>query len=240
METRENNGVLAAAEKRVLVWLAQRMPSRVNSDHLTALAAVGMLACAVGFAAGAWNRAALLAVILGLAVNWFGDSLDGTLARVRNCQRPRYGYYVDHVLDAAGILVLVIGLAISGFITPVVALALLTAYYLVSIEVYLATHALGRFRMSFWKLGPTELRVVLAVGALRLMTDPHVTIAGSEYLLFDVAGVVAAAGLLVTAAISAASNTRALYRLEPVRTETRTEGTRRTQGTQVSPGTQVS
>jgi phosphatidylglycerophosphate synthase len=228
METRENNGLLAAAEKRVLVWLAERMPSRVNSDHLTALAATGMLICAAGFVAGARHPAALPAVVGGLIVNWFGDSLDGTLARVRDCQRPRYGYYVDHVLDAAGTLVLFAALAISGFMTPIVALVLLTAYYLVSIEVYLATHALGRFRMSFWKVGPTELRIVLAVGALRLMSDPFVTIAGSEYLLFDLAGVIASVGLAVTAVLSAASNARALYRLEPV------SGTRirRTQGTQ--------
>lgn len=219
MDVRENDGVLATAERRVLLWLARRMPRRVNSDHLTALAAAGMMLCAVGFVAGAANRAALFAVIAGLIVNWFGDSLDGTLARVRNCQRPRYGYYVDHVLDAAGTLVLFAGLAISGFMTPVVALALLAAYYLVAIEVYLATHALGRFRMAFWKIGPTELRIVLALGAMMLMNDPHVTIDGSRFLLFDIGGVTAAAGLLVTAIVSAASNARTLYREDRVASE---------------------
>jgi phosphatidylglycerophosphate synthase len=215
MDIRENNGVLAAAERRVLLWLARRIPRRVNPDHLTALAAAGMALCAAGFIAGAAERRALLVVVAGLVINWFGDSLDGTLARVRDCQRPRYGYYVDHVLDAAGILVLFAGLAISGFMTPIVAAALLIAYYLVSIEVYLATHALGRFRMSFWMMGPTELRIVLAIGALALMRDPSVTLAGDPYLLFDVGGAIGAAGLLATAVVSAISNTRALFRQEP-------------------------
>jgi archaetidylinositol phosphate synthase len=213
MDIRENNGVLAGLERRVLVWLAERMPARVNSDHLTALGVAGMAVAAGGFWLGGTHRGALLLVVLGLAVNWFGDSLDGTLARVRNRQRPRYGYYVDHVLDAAGILMLFAGLAASGFMTPIVALAVVAAYYLLSIEVYLATHALGRFRMSFWKLGPTELRIVLAAGALALLWRPQVSLLGSDLPLFDVGGTIAAAGLLVTAAVSAVSNGRKLYTL---------------------------
>src|SRR5687768_14964822 len=156
-ETRVHGSLLAAAEKRLLIRLAERMPAAVNSDHLTCLGAIAMLAAGLCYAAAAlWPPALLLAVVC-LAINWFGDSLDGTLARVRKHERPRYGFYVDHVLDAAGILVLLTGLAFSGFISPVAMLAFLVAYYLLSIEVYLATHALGRFHMSFWGLGPTEL-----------------------------------------------------------------------------------
>jgi archaetidylinositol phosphate synthase len=216
METRENNGVLADVERRALVWLANRLPGWINPDHLTALGVAGMAVAAAGFWLGAQRPGALLLVLVGLAVNWFGDSLDGTVARVRNQQRPRYGYYVDHVLDAGGILMLFTGLAVSGFMTPIVALAVVAAYYLVSIEVYLATHALGRFRMSFWKLGPTELRIVLAAGALALLWRPRVTLLGSDLLLFDVGGAVAVGGLLVAVAVSAATNARALYRAERI------------------------
>jgi phosphatidylglycerophosphate synthase len=243
METRENNGVLAGAERRLLVWLAERMPRRVNSDHLTALALVGMAICAAGFVGGGWGgRAtpggwAVLAIVAGLFVNWFGDSLDGTLARVRNCQRPRYGYYLDHVLDAVGALMLFGSLALSGFMTPVVALLLLAAYYLVAIEVYLATHALGRFRMAFWKIGPTELRVILIAGACALMRDPWVTLAGSKLLLFDVGGIIGAIGLATTAAVSAVQNARTLYREEPLSRSHGTRGEGRTgdEGREVSP-----
>ena len=113
-----------------------------------------------------------------LALNWFGDSLDGTLARVRGHQRPRYGFYVDHILDTFGIFFVLGGLALSGAMTPIVAAAFLIADYVLSIEIYLATYCVGRFRMSFWGWGPTELRILLAIGALMLLVKPIVTIAG--------------------------------------------------------------
>lgn len=213
---RENAGLLARTEREVLVWLANRMPAGVNSDHLTILGAGGTIVAAVGFGLREWQAAATLLVPVGLAINWFGDSLDGTLARVRNQQRPRYGYYVDHVLDSAGMLFLFGGMALGGFMTPTAALVTLVAYYFLSIEVYLATHALGTFQMSFWKVGPTELRILIVVGALTAMDDPFVTIAGARLRLFDVGGVIGAAGLMAAALTAAVTNTRALYRQEPL------------------------
>ena len=127
-----------------------------------------------------------------LALNWFGDSLDGTLARVRGHQRPRYGFYVDHILDTFGALFVLGGLAISGHMTPIVAAAFLIAYYVLSIEIYLATYCVGRFQMSFWGWGPTELRILLAIGALMLLVKPIVTIFGVPMRLFDVGGIVGA------------------------------------------------
>ena len=97
---------------------------------------------------------ALWLVNLCLAVNWFGDSLDGTLARVRQQQRPRYGFYVDHVVDAAGAIMLFGGMGLSGYMSPLVALGLAASYFLLNIEVYLATYCLGTFRLSYFKLGP--------------------------------------------------------------------------------------
>jgi phosphatidylglycerophosphate synthase len=215
-ETRIQTSLLADVEKRCLIWMARRLPAWVGSDHLTALGAVAMLAAGLCYWIGRQEPLALAAVVALLAVNWFGDSLDGTLARVRRHERPRYGFYVDHVLDVVGILFLFAGLAAGGFMTPIVAAAFLLAYYLLTIEIALATHTIGTFRISYWKMGPTEMRILLAAGTLQLMRSPEVALFGARYLLFDVGGVVATAGLLATFIISATKNTVELYRLEPI------------------------
>ncbi len=209
--------IVADAERRCLVWLAARMPSSVHSDHLTALALLAMLVTGVAYALARFSHFALLLAILGLALNWFGDSLDGTLARVRQQQRPRYGFYVDHVLDCFGMLFLMAGLALSGYMTPVVAMGFLAAYFALSIEVYLATYCLATFRMAFWGVGPTELRVLLAIGTLALFSDPRVGIFGHSYRLFDVGGVIGMVGMSLTLIMSAVRNGRALYEAEPLR-----------------------
>jgi len=214
---REYKSPLAGPEKRLLVWIAHRLPRWINSDHLTLLGIISMLGAGLSFWSARWHPWALLFVVVFLALNWFGDSLDGTVARVRDQQRPRYGYYVDHVIDILGTFFLVGGLALSGFMSPVVALGLLVAYYMVSAEVFLATHAQGVFRMAFMGFGPTELRIVLAVGALALLRSPlaHMGALGT-HLLFDVGGVVAIAGLAIALVSSAIRNTRALYLAETV------------------------
>jgi archaetidylinositol phosphate synthase len=212
---REHRSILAAAEKRLLVFIAERLPQSINSDHLTglALAAIGMAGAA--FAAARWDRRALWLVVIALALNWFGDSLDGTLARVRRAERPRYGFYVDHVLDIAGTTLLLAGLACSPFMTPIVALSVLIAYLLVSGEVFLATAVRGVFKMSVGGIGPTELRIILAAGAIALLRDPSVSIGGVTVRLFDVGGAVAAAGLVVVFVVSVCRNTWALAVAEP-------------------------
>ena len=213
---RQLSGMLAPAEKRALVWMAERMPTWVTSDQLTALGFLALVAAGGCYALARWDQTFLAVVILCLAVNWFGDSLDGTLARVRKQQRPRYGFYVDHVLDAAGTVCLLGGLAVSGYITPVVALGVLVAYFLLNIESYLATHACATFQVGVWGVGPTELRILIAIGNVRLMVDPWVTISGREWLLFDVGAAVAGAGMVVAFIASAVSNTVRLYRAEPL------------------------
>ncbi len=116
----------------------------------------------------------LLLGIVFLALNWLGDSLDGTLARVRNCQRPRYGFYVDHIADTFAAFFLMGGLALSGYIHPAIAFGLLIAFLMLSIEAYLATYTLGQFQLSYWKFGPTEIRLLLAAGNLALLRWPTV------------------------------------------------------------------
>jgi phosphatidylglycerophosphate synthase len=217
--TRINDGLLAAAEKRALVRIARRLPRWVTSDQLTVLALLAMVMAGASFwMSGQWPPA-VWGVVLALAVNWFGDSLDGTLARVRGHERPRFGYYVDHVLDIVGTSCLLGGLALSGYMTPAVALTVLAAYLLVSAEVFLATAVHGRFRMSFAGFGPTELRIVLAIGALALLHSPVVRPFGfGPFLLFDVGGIVATAGLVVALVTSVARTTTELYRAEPLPT----------------------
>ena len=214
--TRILSSVLSPLEKRTLLWLAARMPSFVNSDHLTALALVAMLGAGLSYWLASWSPVGLLLAVLCLALNWFGDSLDGTLARVRQHQRPRYGYYVDHVVDAFGALFLLGGLALSGFMSPVIAFGLLIAYFMLSIEVFLAAHSLGEFKITHFNMGPTELRILLSIGSLVLLVKPTAVIFGHQYLLFDVGGAVGIAGLLVTLVVSAVRNTRTLYREEPI------------------------
>jgi phosphatidylglycerophosphate synthase len=158
----------------------------------------------------------LFLVVLLLIVNWFGDSLDGTLARVRGHERPRYGFYVDHVLDAVGILFVISGLVLGSFMSLPIGAGFLVAYYLLTIEIALATHTVGTFRISYWKFGPTELRILLAIGTLQLLRSTDVTLVGSRFLLFDVGGAIAMASLLLTALVSAIVNARTLYRAEPL------------------------
>jgi phosphatidylglycerophosphate synthase len=213
---RENGSVLARVEKRTLIWIAERLPLWINSDHLTLLGLTAMVVAGGAFWAAHLHPVALLVVVAALAVNWFGDSLDGTVARVRSHQRPNYGFYVDHVVDVVGAFFLFGGMALSPYMSPVVALVLLVAYLMLSAEIYLATHARGVFRLSMFWMGPTELRILLSIGALFLLYKPAVVIAGTSLLLFDVGGVVAIVSMFFALAFSTVRNTRALYQAEPL------------------------
>lgn len=217
VHTREYGSVTSAAEKRLLIWMATRLPARINSDHLSALGLAAIAGAGLAFATMRYSRWAAVAVVLSLIANWFGDSLDGTLARVRSHQRPRYGYYVDHIIDVAGTTLLLAGIACSALITPLTAVAALAAYLAVSAEAYLATHAAGVFRMSFLGFGPTELRIVLAIGAVKGAYSPVVSIAGlPDALLFDVGATIAIIGMAFAFVNAAIHNTRALYAAEPL------------------------
>jgi len=216
VHVREYGGFLAVPEKKALLWLARKTPRWINSDHLTLLGLASMLTAGIGFWAASRNKYALILVVISLIANWLGDSLDGTLARFRNCQRPRYGYYVDHVIDLFGTAALLSGLALSGYINHLIALTLLAAFALVEAEVFLATHVQQIFRLSCFRIGPTELRIILAIGTLYLLHDPWIHLGGKgPYLLFDVGGIVSVAGLVAAFMFSAIRNTRLLYQAEP-------------------------
>lgn len=206
----------AAAERKALAWLAARLPARVNSDHLTLLGFVAMLLAGASYAFARTHRAGLILATLFLALNWFGDSLDGTLARLRNRQRPRYGFYVDHMIDTFGGFFLMGGLAISGFVDWRIALGMFVAFLMLSVQVYLATYAVGTFQLSFAKFGPTEIRILLALGNAALWLHPDARIFGSAYRIFDVGGIIAIAGMSLMLIVSTIFNTVKLYRAEPV------------------------
>jgi phosphatidylglycerophosphate synthase len=208
--------VLARSEKQLLVWIAGRLPTWITPDHLSLLGLAAMAGVGGAFAAArGWPHVALPLVPLLLAMNWFGDSLDGTLARVRRAERPRYGFYVDHVIDMIGTVLLMTGIAFSGYMSPLMAMAVLVAYLAVSAESYLATHARGVFNMAFLGWGPTELRVLLCLGALWLLRQPWITPFGdTPILLFDVGGIIALVGMTVMFVSVAVRNVVALYREE--------------------------
>ena len=208
---RLQQSLLTPLEKRALLWLARRMPSWVTPDHLTLVGFAAMILAGACYWLSRWNPNALLAVIFCLAVNWFGDSLDGTLARMRNCQRPRYGFYVDHIIDALGMVCLIGGLALSRYMHLPVALGLLVAYFMVSIEVYLATYTRSLFRLSFLYWGPTELRLLLAIGNIVLLFHPTVTLGSHGFLLCDVGAAITIIALAAVLTVSIVKNTMALY-----------------------------
>lgn len=205
---------VASGEKRTLLWLATRTPQWINPDHLTALGLAAQVSAGACYALARWNDYALLGVILFLALNWLGDSLDGTLARVRQKLRPCYGFYVDHMVDTFGALALMGGLALSGLMRPWIAIGLLIAFLMLSIQSYLATHALGEFRLSFFRFGPTELRLLLVAGNLAWLWKPEVHFFGEEYRLFDAGGAIGLAGMAAVLIYFTLQNTLRLYHAE--------------------------
>lgn len=158
---RELTFLLAAPERRFLRALARRIPAPVTSDRLTALGVLGAVGAAVSYALSSYTPAWLWAASGMLVVQWLGDSLDGTLARVRRAERPRYGYYLDHVVDAFSTAVIGLGVGLSPYIDLGLALGVVVVYLALSINVYLESNVFGVFRLAYSRLGPTELRIVM-------------------------------------------------------------------------------
>ncbi len=171
-------------EKRALVWLAKRMPRWVNSDMLTAVGTLGALIVAIGFALSCLNVQWLWLSSFGLLVNWFGDSLDGTLARVRDCQRPVYGYYVDHTVDCINEGLMFIGAGLSPFLHLDLALLAYAIYLVLTINVSINAHLKGEFRLTYFKLGPTEFRIIIVVANTLLIFIPALAAIANTHTLF--------------------------------------------------------
>jgi len=213
---RDLRSLTASLEKRVLLWMAARTPAWINSDHLTLLGFAGMAGASLFYWLSGTNPGFLHAVNACLVLNWLGDSLDGTVARYRNCQRPRYGFYVDHIIDAFGALLVLGGVAASGYMSPTLALGLVIAYFMLAINMYLATCSFGVFKMAYGGLGGTEVRIMLAALNLVLLRWPTVSLAGTSHRLLDMAALAALPIMGLVLVVETVRNTAALYRAEPL------------------------
>ena len=214
VEARRELGITGDMERRVLRWLAERLPGWVQPDHLTALGLLSLLAGGVAYALTPRDLRWLHGVNLSLLLNWFGDSLDGTLARVRNSSRPRYGFYVDHLVDGFGAAALLVGLSLSGLAHPGVPVALLVAYLLLNVEIALAAHVTGVFRIARGPLGGTELRILLGLANLTAFFWPRVRVLGAELGIFDLIAAPASVTVLALVVGAAWTTARRLDALE--------------------------
>jgi phosphatidylglycerophosphate synthase len=213
---RVNQALTASIEKRALQWMAERAPAWLSSDQLTLLGLGAQVGAGVCYALARYDLQALLLVNLCVVLNWLGDSLDGTLARVRQQQRPRYGFYVDHMVDIFGSVALMGGLGCSGLLHWQTAIAMLVGFLLLSSESYLATYTLSCFELSQGIFGPTEIRILLIAGNLALLRSPYATLFGHRMLLFDLGGAIAAVGMVAMAVTVTIRHTAELYRQEPL------------------------
>ena len=219
METakREMTFLLADRERRLLRAMASRMPASVRSNHLSGLGVVAAVGAGVAYALSSLDVRWLFGASLMLAVNWFGDSLDGTLARVRGAERPRYGYYLDHVIDGFSTAVIGVGIGLSPYVNMEVALVLVVIYLMLSINVYLESTVYGVFRMAYGKLGPSEARIImiLANTLLAMSTTPRWWI--SITVVSNTAAMLLGVTMFVILTARFGKNLHRLARMEPQR-----------------------
>lgn len=200
---RIQTSILNGVEKKVLVWLAQRMPRWVTSDFLTVVGLLGAFLVGLGYALCWLSPYYLWLSSFGLLLNWYGDSLDGTLARVRNTQRPLYGFFIDHNVDGIAMTMICLGAGLSPYIHIGLALMVLAVYLLLCIYVYISAHLRGEFKLTYGNLGPTEFRVVLIIfNLIFLYATPlrtfqaSLTVFGNEFT-FGTFDIIAAIVLVV-------------------------------------------
>src|SRR5918997_82167 len=215
--SREKTFLLARPEARVLEWIARRLPRRVMPDHLTVLGVLAAFGIAAAYVLSNGDRAWLWVASALLVVHWLGDSLDGTLARVRRVERPAYGYYLDHLVDAIATAVIGIGLGLSPHLLLATGMALVIVYLVLSINTYLETQALGVFRLGYGRLGPTEARLgpIVLNTALALGVPMGLEVAGLGVTALDVVVLGAAAAMAAALAVRAFATLRTLAAREP-------------------------
>lgn len=222
---RIQTSVLNALEKKVLVWLAERQPKWMTSDILTFIGTFGAIVIATGYILSSRNISWLWLSSLGFVINWYGDSLDGTLARVRKCQRPIYGYYLDHTVDAVNEFIMFLGVGLSGLMNLNLALMILALYLMLTINVSINAHLKKEFRLTYAKMGPTEFRIIMIVINTLFATIPALSGFSHEFcfmghdLVFKALDYVAVVILVVLAVIylsSVISDARGYARIDPL------------------------
>lgn len=191
---RINDTILGALEKRSLQWFAKNMPTWVSPDILTGLGFFATIIIFCGYWLSNFHPGFLWLASFGFLLNWFGDSLDGTLARFRHIERPKFGFYIDHTVDAIGQVFIILGLGMSPYITFNVALLALVAYLLLSLHVYIRTYVMGVFRISYYKMGPTEVRVILILFNILMffLGTPKVELLARFFTLYDLLTIITA------------------------------------------------
>ncbi len=221
---RIQTSILNAAEKKALVWLAERQPKWMSSDMLTAIGSLGAFLIGLGFYLASKNLDFLWLTIFGFFVNWYGDSLDGTLARVRKIERPIYGYYLDHTVDCINEMMMFLGIGLSSLMHLNIALLIMIAYFLITINVSVNAHLKSEFRLTYAKLGPTEFRIIAVILCLLLMYIPGATtwsvtaaVFGEQVLLqtMDIAGIAIFVILMLMYFVSIISDAMGYAKMDP-------------------------
>lgn len=222
METQQSSRIqtslLNGVERKALIWLAEREPAWVTSDMLTFLGSIGALTVAAGFILSNINILYLWLAILGLIINWYGDSLDGSLARVRHAQRPRYGFFVDHMVDCFNETVIFVGVGLSPLVSFDLALLVLVFYFQLSIYVFISAHLKGEFKLTYAKMGPTEFRLLgIVVIALIMYVTPIRTFTFHSLSIFDIVAVILIVVLAIMLVVSFLSDAREYAKMEPLK-----------------------
>ena len=221
--TRELTFLLAAPEKKLLQAVARRIPRRWRPNHLTVLGVLAATGAGAAYALARHHPAWLWVASAFLVLQWFGDSLDGTLARVRGAERPRYGYYLDHITDAYSTAVIGIGIGLSHYVHVGLALGLVVLYLALSVNVYLETHVFGKFELGYGLLGPTEVRIIMIVANVALALHRELPGVAWPSIAVVTNGVVAGllVGMLGLLVARFVRNVQMLARLEPQDLRTR-------------------
>lgn len=218
---RIQTSILNAAERKALIWLAHRQPRWMTSDTLTYIGVAGAFVCGLGFALSSLNINYLWLSSLGLIINWYGDSLDGTLARVRNTQRPKYGFFIDHSIDSITITMMCIGAGLSPLLRFDVALLVLVAYLILSVYTYVCTICTGEMRLTYGKLGPTEFRLLVIIANTLFIYTPWRTlsysITGLTVGLFDIIAITIGALIMVLWGVQWLIDRKRLSLLDPLK-----------------------
>lgn len=216
---RVNNIALARFEQWALPRMAKKLPMWVTPDKLTILGLLAAILIGVSYMMTNYSLHWLWVASLGFVLNWFGDSLDGTLARVRDIQRPKYGFYVDHQTDAYAVLFIFGGLALSPLLPAITALMLLIGYLLMMLLVYIVTISKGVFKISFGKTGPTEARlfIILTNTVVWITGDPEFAIGEWTTTLFGLVGALGAGGLILYYVIFSGKERAELAKVDPPR-----------------------
>lgn len=222
---RIQTSILNALEKKVLVWLAKRQPKWMTSDDLTCIGVFGAVVIAAGYILSAWNINFLWLSSLGFIINWYGDSLDGTLARVRKTQRPVYGYYLDHTIDAINEVMIFVGVGLSGLMHLEIALLALVMYFLITINVSINAHLKKEFRLTYASMGPTEFRIIMIIiNTLFALIRPlrefshSFTLCGHEFTFgaLDYIGVVIVIVLAVIHLVTVHNDLKGYAKMDPM------------------------